>query len=128
MFEELVPLPGLAPSQAPQSACREDDGEERGHAECYERPDEEETPAADGPEADSRPSHVDDGETRRKERHDKDDDVPRSSSGERQSSVQPDEQEEHRNEVRELSRSHPTDDVVRMVKRRKEDREQRRDG
>ena len=30
------------PSQAPQSAHAEDDGDERGHAECEERPDEEE--------------------------------------------------------------------------------------
>ena len=49
-------LLGLAPSQAPQSAHREYDGEERGHGEREECPDEEETPAAGGPEADSRPS------------------------------------------------------------------------
>ena len=54
----VVGLLGLAPSQAPQSAHREDDGEERGHAEREECPDEEETPAAGGPEADSCPSHV----------------------------------------------------------------------
>jgi hypothetical protein len=45
-----------APLQAPQSAHREDDREERGHAHREECPDEEETPAALGPEADSRPS------------------------------------------------------------------------
>jgi hypothetical protein len=32
-------------SEAPQSARREDDGEERGHAEREERPDEEEASA-----------------------------------------------------------------------------------
>lgn len=37
-------LLGLAPSQAPQTAHREDDGEERGHAHREECPDEEETP------------------------------------------------------------------------------------
>src|SRR2546421_6251249 len=57
----VVGLLGLAPSQAPQSAHREDDGEERGHAEREECPNEEETAAAGGPEADLRPSHVDDG-------------------------------------------------------------------
>src|SRR5262245_35077424 len=35
----VVGLPGLAPGQAPQSAHREDDGEERGHPERDERPD-----------------------------------------------------------------------------------------
>ena len=39
-----VALPGLAPWQAPQSAHREDDGEERGHAERQERPDEKKAP------------------------------------------------------------------------------------
>ena len=70
-----------APWQAPQSAHREDDGEERGHAEREECPDEEETPAAGGPEADSRPSHVDDGDAHQQERREEDDDIPRSPFG-----------------------------------------------
>jgi hypothetical protein len=44
----VVRLPGLAPLQGPQSVRREDDGEERSHAECDERPDEEEGSAGLG--------------------------------------------------------------------------------
>ena len=44
----VIRLPGLAPSQAPQSARREDEGEERGHAERDQRPDEEEGSAGIG--------------------------------------------------------------------------------
>ena len=40
----VVGLTGPAPWQAPQSARREDDGEERGHADREECPDEEEMP------------------------------------------------------------------------------------
>jgi len=55
-------LPGLPPSQAPQSARREDDGEGRGHAEREERPDPKKDSAGVGdPAADkSRSPHVDD--------------------------------------------------------------------
>src|SRR6266478_6354683 len=38
----VVGLPGLAPLQAPQSARREDEGEDPGHAERVKRPDEQE--------------------------------------------------------------------------------------
>src|ERR1017187_1294323 len=41
-------LPGPAPSQAPQSTHREDGGEERGHADRDERPDEEKGSAGVG--------------------------------------------------------------------------------
>ena len=37
----VVELPGLGASKAPQSAHRENDGEERGHAQREEGPDEE---------------------------------------------------------------------------------------
>ncbi len=85
----IVGLLRRASSQAPQSARREDEGEERGHFERDERPDEEEDSAGIGDVAagESRPPHVDDRETRRKERPDEDDDVPRSPSGEHQRSV-----------------------------------------
>ena len=107
-----------AASQAPQSAHGEDYGEERGHAERDERPHEEERSAGVGDPAAGKscPPHVDDGDARRKERRDEDDDVSRTPSGEHQRSVKPDEQEEHRNEVRELARGEPADDVIRMVK------------
>ena len=100
----FVGLLGLAPSQAPQSARREDDGEERGHAHREECPDEEETPAAGGPEADTLPSHVDDGDAHQQERREEDDDIPRAPSGEHERSVQPDDAEDHRSEVCKPSR------------------------
>ena len=54
--------PGGPPCQLlPQSARREDDGEERGNAEREECPNKEEGPAGlDDRSADSRPLHVDD--------------------------------------------------------------------
>ncbi len=100
----VVGLLGLAPSQAPQSAHREDDGEERGHAERDQRPDEEETPATGGPEADSRSSHVDDGDAHQQERREEDDDIPRTPFGEHERSVQPDDADDHRKEVWKPSR------------------------
>jgi len=81
-------------------APEEDDGEERGYAEREECPDEEEGSAGLGDRAaDSRPLHVDDGDARPEERPEEDDDVPRSPFGEHQRSVQPDDQDGHRNEV-----------------------------
>src|ERR1019366_3755255 len=47
---------------------------------------------------------------------------------EHERSVQPDDKDEHPTEVWERSRFHPADDVVRQVKRKEEDRVQRRDG
>src|SRR5437667_10541482 len=41
-------LPGLGKLPAPQSASREAEGEERGHADCEERPDEEVVPPGPG--------------------------------------------------------------------------------
>ncbi len=114
----IVALPGLAPLQAPQSAHREDDGEERGHAEREERPDEEEGSAGVGDaaaDADPLSHHMNDGDDQRKERPEEDDDVPRSPFGEHQRSVQPDDQDWHRNEVQKLSRLHPADDVISQV-------------
>ena len=43
-------------------------------------------------------------------------------------SVQPQDKDGHRSEVCELSRLKPADDVIRQVKRKEEDREQRSDG
>ena len=84
----------------PQSARREDDGEERGHAEREECPDKEEGSAGLGDRsADSRPLHVDDGDEQPKERPEEEDDVPRSLSGQHQRSVQPDDQNGQHNEV-----------------------------
>src|SRR5882762_606791 len=79
----VVGLPGLAPLQAPQSARREDEGEDPGHAERVKRPDEQEGRAGLGDLAAknaSRSHHVDDGHARRKERPDEHDDVPRPRS------------------------------------------------
>jgi len=91
----VVGLP-LAPEQGPQSTRREDDREERGHAERDERPDEEEGSAGLGDvaaDADTLPHHVDNGDDQSKERPEEDDDVPRSRFGEHQRSVQPDDQD-----------------------------------
>jgi hypothetical protein len=125
----VVGLPGQALSQAPQSAHREDDGEERGYAEREERKDPEEDSAGVGnPAADkSHPSHVGEKDDRPKDRPEDVDDIPRSPSGEHQRSVQPDNQYKHSTDVLESSGLEPADDVVRQVKRHEEDREQRRD-
>src|SRR5215470_3671462 len=94
-------LSGPAPWQAPQAARREDAGEDRGHAEREERPDPEEDSAGVGdPAADkSRPPHVHDKNAQPKERPEEGDDVPRSPFGERQRSVQPNDQDEHPTEA-----------------------------
>src|ERR1700722_706325 len=125
----LFVLLGGPPCQLlPQSARREDEGEERGNAEREECPDKEEGPAGLGDRsANSRPLHVDDRDDQPKERPEEDDDVPRSPFGQHQRSVQPDDQDWHRNEVEKRSWLHPADDVVRQVKRHEEDREHRRD-
>jgi len=71
-----------------QSAHREDDREERGHAEREECPDKEEGSAGLGDgSADSRPLHVDEGDDQPKERPKEDDDVPWSPFGQHQRSV-----------------------------------------
>ena len=56
------------------------------------------------------------------------DDKSRSTSGEDQRSEKPDDHDGYSGEVLEPSRLHPADDVVCEVKRKEEDREQRRDG
>jgi len=94
-------LAGLAPLQAPQSAQREDEGEHRSHAERVQRPDEQEGWAGLGDLAvknASRSHHVDDRHAQPKQRPDEHDDVPRPPFGEHQRSVQPDDQDGHRNE------------------------------
>ena len=71
------------PSEAPQSAHREDDGDERGHTERDDRPDEEEGSAGLGDfAADTLPRHVENGDDQPKERPEEYYDVPRSPSGE----------------------------------------------
>jgi hypothetical protein len=71
---------------------REDEGEERGHAERDQRPDEEEATAGTGDatrDADTLPFHMDDGDAEPKERTEKHDYVSRSSFGKHKRSVQP---------------------------------------
>lgn len=111
---------------------REDEGEEPGHAERDQHPDEAEASAgvrdAAG-DADTLPLHVEDGDAKRKERPEDDDDVPRSPFGEHQRPVQPDDHDDTPpNQVVEPSRFPSAYDVVRQVKREQENREQRRDG
>lgn len=110
---------GLAPLQAPQSACREDEGEDCGHLERDERPDPEEDSAGVGdPAADkSLPNHVHDGDARSKDRSEEDYDVPGSPFGQHQRSVQPDDHHEHPSDVLDPAGFKPTDDVVGQVKR-----------
>ena len=88
----LFVLLGGPPCQLlPQSARREDDGEQPGNAEREECPDKEEGTVGLGDRsADSRPLHVDDRHDQPKERPEEDYDVPRSSFGKPQRSVQPD--------------------------------------
>src|SRR5262249_10549994 len=87
-------LLGLAPSQAPQSARREDEGEGRGHAERDERPNPEKnsTGIADPAADKSWPPHVDDKDAQPRDRAEEHDDVPPSSFAEHQRSVQPDDE------------------------------------
>jgi len=64
----VLRLLGLAPLQAPQSARREDEGEDPSHAERVKRPDEQEGWAGLGDLAAknaSRSHHLDDGHARR---------------------------------------------------------------
>ena len=93
-----VGLPGPAPWQAPQSADREDGGEEPEHADREQRPDEEEVSAGIGEpagDADTLPLHVDVGDEHRKERSEEHDDVARPPPGKQQRSVQPNAGNEH---------------------------------
>ena len=94
-------LPGLAPLRAPQTARREDNGEERGHAQRDERPDEKEASAGIGDaagDADTFPLHVEDGGGEGNERREEDDDVSGSPFGEHQSCVKPNAKDGHSHE------------------------------
>jgi hypothetical protein len=84
----VVGLPGLAPSQTPQSARREDEGEAPEPAERPECPDEEEAAGGLGDLAVMCPPHVDDGHACREQPNEQHDDVPRSPFGEHQRPVQ----------------------------------------
>src|SRR5437870_9448252 len=95
-------LPGLTRSQAPQSARREDDGEEPGHADRDQRPDEEEVSAGIGEsagDADALPPHVGEGDDQRKESSEEGDDVARSAFSEYEGSVKPEDKGGDRREV-----------------------------
>lgn len=126
----MIALSRLVPSQVPESARREDDGEDCGHADREERPDPEEFSAGVGDPAayKSYPSHVDVGNGRPKQRRDENYDVPGSPSSEHQRCVQPDDHDEYPSVVPGPSRFEPAYDVICQVKRKQEDREQRRDG
>src|SRR5271156_782381 len=92
-FSRALHLPRLAPLRAPQPARREDNGEERGHAQRDERPDEEEASTGIGDaagDAHTLPLHVYNRDDQQKQRHEEDDDVPRSPFAEHHSSVKQD--------------------------------------
>ena len=74
-------LPRNRPSQTPQSARREDEGDAPEPAERPECPDEEEAAGGFGDLAVMCPSHVDDGHARREQPDEQHDDVPRSPFG-----------------------------------------------
>ena len=84
----VVGLPWLAPSQTPQSARREDEGEAPEPAERPECPDEEEAAGGLGDLAVMCTPHVDDGHGCREQPEEQHDDVPRSPFGEHQRPVQ----------------------------------------
>src|SRR2546421_7521020 len=71
----VVGLPWLAPSQTPQSARREDEGEAPEPAERPECPDEEEAAGGLGDLAVMCPPHVDDGHDCREQPDEQHDDV-----------------------------------------------------
>lgn len=109
---------------------REDDGEKPGHSNCNQRPNEKEMPAGMGKaagDADALPPHVGERDDQRKESSEEGDDVPRSPFGKHKRSVKPEDKDRNRSEVCEFSRLKPADNIVRQVKHKEEDREQRRD-
>src|SRR5437773_12221515 len=84
----VVGLPWLAPSQTPQTARREDEGEAPEPAERPECPDEEEAAGGVGDLAVMCPPHVDDGHACCEQPDEQHDDVPRSPFGEHECPVQ----------------------------------------
>ena len=72
----LVGLLGLAPSQIPQSARREDESDAPKPAERPECPDEEEAAGGFGDLGVTNPSHVHHGHGRREQSDQEHDDVP----------------------------------------------------
>jgi hypothetical protein len=87
----------MAPSQTPQSARREDEGDAPERAERPECPDEEEAAGGLGDLAVMCPPHVDDGHACREQPDEQHDDVPRSPFGEHERPVQEDREDEQRN-------------------------------
>ena len=83
---------------------REDDREERAHAEREDCPDEEKPVAAVGPKTDTRPSQVKNRDDHQQKRGDKNDDIARSPSDEHERSVEPDHTENRDEEVWKPSR------------------------
>src|SRR5439155_12930290 len=87
-----VELPAPAPWQTPQSVHREDGGEDTQDADQEERIDEEEVSRGvrhTARNAKTLPLRVDERNDQRKEAEEEIDDIPRSSFGEHQRSVQP---------------------------------------
>ena len=100
----VVGLPWLAPSQTPQSARREDEGEAPEPAERPECPDEEKAAGGFGDLAVMCPPHVHDGHGCREQSDEQHDDVPRSPFGEHERPVQ----EDHEDEPAQCLRSRPS--------------------
>ena len=118
-----------ASSQAPQSAHCQDDGEERGHADREECPDEEEASVGSvdpTPDADAFPFHMDIGDKTPKQRPEEYDHISRSPFVEQQGCVEPNDTDGNSSEVRQPSLFKPAHYIVREVKRKEEERDQRR--
>src|SRR6266511_6089929 len=96
LYVERLRIPRLAPSQTPQSARREDEGDAPEPAERPECPDEEEAAGGLGDLAVMCPPHVDDGHGCREQPDEQHDDVPRSPFGEHECPVQEDREDEQR--------------------------------
>ncbi len=130
----FIPHPSsfvFPPRQAPESAHREDNREERDHTECEVLPRPEEGPAGVGCDPapnKSVPHHVQYGNARSNDRSEKDDDVPGATARQHERSVHPNDQNKNRYEHVEPSPLHPAGNFIRQVKRQEEDREQRCDG
>ncbi len=119
-----------APWQFPQCVYREDDGERRGHAQREQRPYEEQGLRGLADRAAEKAVgslHVDEKDDQAKERSEENDDVSRSPFGEHQRSVQPDDEDENRNQIREPWRRHPEEDIAGHVKRQEKDGKEGRD-
>lgn len=113
----------IGPSQTPQSAHGENEGEDRGDLERDEGPDPEELSARVGDLAanESHTDHVNHRNARSEDRSEQHDDVARAPPAQYECSVHPGNKHQHANDVFDPAGLKPADDIVAQVKRHEED-------